>query len=77
MSETKTTLSEELQQQIEKIARDQNREPSEVLNEAVRRYVGVQQLERLAQQGGKLARKPAIPEKDAIRLVDEVRRRHR
>jgi predicted transcriptional regulator len=77
MSKTKITLSEELQEQIEQIARDQNREPVDVLNEAVRRYVGVQQLERLAHQGGKPARKPAIPEKDVTRLVDQVRRENR
>ena len=46
MPETKTPLSDELQGQIEEIAREQNREPAEVLDEAVRRYVGVQRLEK-------------------------------
>ena len=77
MPETKSPLSDELQQQIETIAREQKREPAEVLEEAVRRYVGVQRLEKLAQKGGERARKLGIREEDVPRLVDEVRRENK
>ena len=77
MPETKTPLSDELQGQIEEIAREQNREPAEVLDEAVRRYVGVQRLEKLTQKGEERARKLGIREEDVPRLIQEVRRENR
>jgi predicted transcriptional regulator len=77
MAHIQTPLSEDLQQKIEEIAREQNREPAEVLDEAVRRYVGVQALERLAQNGEKYARARGIKEEDVPRLVKEVRRENR
>ena len=55
-TETKIPLSDELQTQIEQIAREENRQPSEVLDEAVRRYVAIQALERLARKGEMYAR---------------------
>jgi predicted transcriptional regulator len=70
-------LSAELQQKLDDIAREQNRKPSEVLEEAVRRYVGVQALERLAQNGEKYARARGIKEEDVPQLVKEVRRENR
>jgi predicted transcriptional regulator len=76
-TETKTPLSDELQTQIEQIAREENREPSEVLEEAVRRYVGVQALERLARNGEKYARARGIKEEDVPGLVHEVRLENR
>jgi predicted transcriptional regulator len=76
-TETKTALSDELRIQMEQIAREQNREPAEVLDEAVRRYVAVQRLERLALKGEERARKLGIREEDVPRLVDEVRRENR
>ena len=75
MAQTKTPpLSEELQQKLDEIAREQNREPAEVLEEAVRRYVGVQALERLTDKLGKRAREKGIREEDIPGLVKEVRR---
>jgi predicted transcriptional regulator len=76
-TETKTPLSDDLQTQIEQIAREQNREPAEVLEDAVRRYVGVQALERLARKGEKYARARGIEEEDVPDLVHEVRRENR
>jgi predicted DNA-binding protein len=49
--ETKTQLSDELWQRINELAREQNREPAAILEEAVRRYFAVRRLERLAQKG--------------------------
>ena len=70
----KTTLSDESQQQIEQLAREQQREPGEVLEEAVRRYAVACRLERFADKMGQRARDKGIREEDVPRLVEEVRR---
>ena len=70
MPETKSPLSDELQNQIGKISREQKREPAEVLEEAVRGYVGVERLERLAQWGEERARARGTREEGVPRLVD-------
>ena len=70
----KTVLSEESQRKIEELAREQNRELGEVLDEAVQRYAASQLLEKL---GGRLelrALAKGIREEDVPRLVEEVRR---
>lgn len=77
MTPTKTPLSDELQAQIEQIARDQNREPVEVLEDAVRTYIAVRRHERLAEKGEKRARARGIGEADVPRLVKEVRQENR
>ena len=77
MTDVKSLLSDELLHKLEELAREQNREPAEVLDEAVRRYVGVQRLEKLAQKGEERARKLGIREEDVPRLVDDVRRENR
>lgn len=74
MAATNIPLVEELQQQIERVAREQNREPAEVLEDAVRRYLGNQKLERFAEKAGQVARRKRIREQDIPRLVQEVRR---
>jgi predicted transcriptional regulator len=70
-------LAEELQQQIAQFAREQNREPGEVLEDAVRRYIAVRKLERLAEKGEARARALDIQEENVPRLVEEVRRENR
>ena len=77
MTPTKTPLSDELQQQIEQIAQEQNREPAEVLEDAVRKYIWVRRLERLAEKGEARARGLGIREEDVPRLVKEVRQENR
>jgi predicted transcriptional regulator len=77
MTETKTQLSDELQRRVNELAREQNREPAEILEEAVRRYVAVRRLERLAQEGEERARALGIREEDVPGLVEEVRRENR
>ncbi len=74
MTTPKTMLSDESQRQIEQLAREQRREPSEVLEEAVRRYAAVCRLDRFADKMGQRARDKGIREEDVPRLVDEVRR---
>ena len=77
MTDAKEVLSEELLQQIEECARTQNRKPSEVLEEAVRRYMAVRRLERLAERGEERARARGIREEDVPSVVDEVRRENK
>jgi predicted transcriptional regulator len=73
MTTPKTMLSDESQQQIEQLAREQQREPGEVLEEAVRRYAAGCRLERFADKMGQRAREKGIREEDVPRLVEEVR----
>ncbi len=63
MTTPKTMLSDESQQQIEQLAREQQREPGEVLEEAVRRYAAVCRLERFADKMGKWRAKRASRKK--------------
>ena len=55
MTDSKSILSDDLRQRVEELAREQNREPAEVLEEAVRRYAGVCRLERFAEKAGQHA----------------------
>lgn len=74
MTTPKTMLSDESQQQIEQLAREQQREPGEVLEEAVRSYAAACRLGRFADKMGQRAREKGIREEDVPRLVEEVRR---
>ncbi len=77
MTGVKTPLSDELQVQIEQLAREQNRDPVEVLEDAVRRYIASRRFERLAEKGEERARALGIREEDVPRLIEEVRRENR
>jgi predicted transcriptional regulator len=74
MTDAKSPLSDELLYKVEELAREQSREPADVLEEAVRRYAGACRLERFAEKAGKHARASGIKEEEVPRLVDEVRR---
>ena len=74
---TSTPLSDELQRQIEEVARTQNRKPAEVLEEAVRKYLDDQKWQSLVARGEKRARALGITEDDVPRLIQEVRRENR
>jgi predicted transcriptional regulator len=73
MTTPKTLLSDESRQQIEQLAREQHREPSEVLEEAVRRYAAECRLDRLQGKLGARAKKLGIRENDVPELVQQVR----
>ena len=74
MTNPKTLPSDEAQKQIEQLAHEQQREPAEVLDEAVRRYAAACRLERFADKMGSRAREKGIREEDLPGLVEEVRR---
>ena len=70
----KELLSSDLLHQVEGAARAQQREPSELLEDAVRRYLKSQRLEQFAKKAEQRARARGIRESDVPRLVAEVRR---
>lgn len=67
-------LSDATRRRVEDLARQENREPSEVLEEAVRRYAASSRLERLSERLEKSARGRGIREEDVPSLVEEVHR---
>jgi predicted transcriptional regulator len=77
MTGIKTPLSDELQKQIEQVAREQNRKPSEVLEDAVRKYLDDQKWQSLVARGEQRARDKGLTEADVPRLIEEVRRENR
>lgn len=67
-------LSDEVRRRVEDLARQENREPSAVLEEAVRRYAASSRLERLSERLEKSAHARGVREEDVPSLVEEVRR---
>jgi predicted transcriptional regulator len=61
MTTPKTMLSDDSQRQIEQFAREQQREPSEVPEEAVHRYAAACRLERFADKMGARVREKRHP----------------
>jgi hypothetical protein len=73
-TEPKPLINDALLLQVEETAREQKREPSEIVEEALGRYLAIQRLERLSERLEKKALAKGIREEDIPRLVDEVRR---
>jgi predicted transcriptional regulator len=74
MTEAKQLLSDELLHQIEESARAQNRKPSEVLEEAVRKYLDEESWQTLVGKAEERNRANGLAEEDVPRLVSEMRR---
>jgi metal-responsive CopG/Arc/MetJ family transcriptional regulator len=74
MADGKELLSDELLQQVEEAARAQNREPTELVSEAVRKYLEEQSWVQFVERNESRARKLGIGEEDVDRLISEVRR---
>jgi predicted transcriptional regulator len=70
--EGKALLSDELKQRVEDFARQQNREPADVVEEALNRYVASDRL--FSAKLETLAISRGIREEDVPDLVHEVRR---
>jgi metal-responsive CopG/Arc/MetJ family transcriptional regulator len=73
MEDGKALLSDELLHQVEAMARAQNRQPAEVIADAVRKYLEEQSW-RNSLRTTKTARARGIGEQDVDRLISEVRR---
>jgi hypothetical protein len=76
-TEPRPLISEALLHQVEDAAREQNREPAEVLEEAWSRYVEEQCWTRLVSVGQENARRLGLEESDTERLIAEYRQEKR
>jgi hypothetical protein len=74
MTSGKELFSGKLLEQVEQAARAQNREPSELVEEAVRKYLNSERLERFVERAERRARTKGLREEGVPRLVSEVRR---
>lgn len=74
MANGKELLSDELLEQVEQAARAQHREPAELVEEAVRKYLKSERLERFVDRAERRAHGKGLREEDVPRLVSEVRR---
>ncbi len=63
----------ELLKEAEKVAKEENRTRSELIREALRRYIAERQWRRLQRYGIKKAKKLGLKEEDVERLVEEYR----
>ncbi len=73
MPKTQALISAEFKQRVEDLAREQNREPVEVVEEALGRYLASQALEKLGARMERRAIALNIREDDIPRLIEEVR----
>ena len=73
MTDAKELLSDDLVRQIEKAACAQNRKPSEVLEDAVKRYLEEQFWQAFVGKAEERNRAKGITEEDVPRMVSEVR----
>jgi hypothetical protein len=77
MLEAKEILKPDLIEKIEDAARTENRQPSEVLEDAWSRYAEEKSWVKLVEDGHANAKRLGIEETDVVRLVSEYRREHR
>jgi AbrB family looped-hinge helix DNA binding protein len=64
---------QEVLQEAEEIAKEENRTRSELIREALRRYIAERELRRLQRYGMKKAKELGLKEEDVQRLIDEYR----
>jgi CopG family transcriptional regulator/antitoxin EndoAI len=64
----------EMMEQVNRIAKEENRTRSELLREAVRRYIAEKELSRLNRYGQGKARELNLEPKDVDRLIREYRK---
>jgi CopG family transcriptional regulator/antitoxin EndoAI len=63
----------ELLEEAEKVAKEENRTRSELIREALRRYIAERELRRLQRYGMEKAQELSLKEEDVQRLIDEHR----
>lgn len=64
----------ELLEETEKVAKEENRTRSELIREALRRYIADREWRRVQRYGIRKAKMLRLQEEDVERLVDEYRR---
>ncbi len=67
------SIMPEFLEEIEKLAKEERRTKSELVREALRRYIAEKELRRLQRYGIKKAKELGLGEEDVQRLVDEYR----
>ena len=77
MTDGRPLLSDELLLQVQETARAQNRQPEDVVSEALSRYLDDQKWESLVTAGERRAKENGLTEADVPRLIEEVRRENR
>jgi len=68
------SLSPNLLRKAEKAAREENRTRSELLREALRRYLEDREWRKIYRYGERRARSLGLDEEDIERFVDEIRK---
>jgi len=74
VTDPKPLISDHLLDMVQEMAREQNREPVEIIEEAVGKYLASRQLARFAEAAEARARANGIREEDVPGLVSDVRR---
>ena len=74
MTDSKPLLSDDLLHEVEEAAREQNRQPADVVKEAVERYLRLKRREKLYAYGEGQAAKLGIRESDVPDLVKDTRK---
>lgn len=74
MPDNSPLLTEELLHKVEETARAQNRQPADVVADAVRKYLEELNWVQFVERNEKRARTNGIGEEDVERLIAEVRR---
>jgi hypothetical protein len=72
-TEIKTLISDELYHQVEEAARVQNRQPGEVVTEAISKYLKAQRFASFVERNERRAKELGITEEDTPRLIAETR----
>ncbi|MEJ2641560.1 MAG: ribbon-helix-helix domain-containing protein [Desulfosarcinaceae bacterium] len=68
------SIMPEMLQQVNRIAKEESRTRSELLREAVRRYIAEKELSRLGRYGQGKANELNLKAKDVARLIREYRK---
>jgi hypothetical protein len=74
MTDSKPVLSDDLLHEVEEAAREQNRQPADVVQESVERYLRLKRGEKLYAYGEAQAAKLGIRESDVPELVKDARK---
>lgn len=74
MTDSKSLIADELMETVTQLASQQQREPAEVVRDAIQEYAARNRLERFSEKMAKRAQEKGIREEDVPDLVRRVRR---
>lgn len=74
MTDGKSLIADELMETVTQLARQQQREPAEVVRDAIQEYAARNRLESFSEKMAKRAQEKGIREEDVPDLVRRVRR---